>query len=131
MIGFDPVQRPLWTTVARVSGSYTQTAIIDWSWDALIIETEGWERTVLSEGSQYNFSANEIQTWAEVHWSSNIFGEAFGLDLPVTITAKPTVWALPNGAYSCTFWHSEWEGIFSVLGEQLVNVGVLKVCAAQ
>ena len=80
--------------------------------------------------SRYHFSANEIEGWVKVRWYSDNFGEAFGLDLPVTITAKPTVWALANGTHFCTFWHSEWEGILSVFGEQLINVGVLKVCAA-
>ena len=131
MVGIDPVQRPLWTTVARVSWSYTQNAIIDWSWDALIIETEGWVPTLENDGSRYHFSANAIETWAQVHWESNNFGEAFDSDLPVTITAKPTVWALANGDYSCTFWHSEWDGILDILGEVVINVGVLKVCAAQ
>ena len=46
------------------------------------------------------------------------------------IAVKPTVWALANGTDICTFWHSEWEGILSVFGERLINVGVLKVCAA-
>ncbi len=138
MVGFDPVWRPMWTTVARVSWSYTQNAIIDWSWDALIIETEGWAPTLLSDGSRYHFSANEIETWAEVRWYSENLGDAIDrivpgvdIDIPVSITAKATVWAQPNGAYFCTFWDSDWVGVPSLLGIPVVDLEVHSVCAAQ
>lgn len=131
--GLDPVSRVMFFHRVSVSWTYMFTDVTEWTWAILRRALPSWKESsrIVDEGDLYDVARREVRVRQEVFWRSpEGFKEAVGVAMDVSITTRSTVVGLPRGAYSCTFWDSDFDGVWNVAGFDLVNLEPVRICVA-
>lgn len=131
--GLDPVPRVMFFHRVSVSWTYMSTDVTEWTWEILRRMLPSWKESsrIVNEGDLYDVARREVRVWQEVFWRSpEGFKEAVGVAMDVSITTRSAVVGLPRAAYSCTFWDSDFDGVWNIAGFDLVNLEPARICVA-